>query len=773
MNPERKVSVSSKASSSVLRTDSAPSLRPLNPAPGNAASSSPKANDASSQGSSFWNTVCQQCRGAKSEDEAVTLSPENGDQRPRTGTRISVNRAGTGDQVGEEELDRSVSQEFDAKRDSVGNFMVVHKAGKAFRKGVQNSDKPSMEDHDRGVHVETVYDYYDPVSRKIRIRKMDETVVHRRRGSMRNLYSLSENNVNAAAALAAVAAACDKKDKKDDDERSEGSDCGSEGSGKSVVSTGSQSSQFSSSSFKSTASQREKDLKKQALNKLRRQKSVVDTEATANWGLIVGKVLHRKVLDFSVVKDKAIRKRRFQAEEKPASPDGTDSGSPIWLSRLQERAKAIWAQAWELAKKAAKEPVDTMDHEWEDENLLTHLFSTEYLDTLMLLANAACKLLASQPPLVAASTPCRVFGDLHGQLRDLLLFFHAYGMPGKDGTTFVFNGDFVDRGRHQLELVGLLLALKVMLPDKVWLIRGNHEDRLMNEKYGFKSECLRLLGADFGRKMFGLMQSAFDRLPIACLVGNRILVVHGGIGDGKWGLSDLWNISRPLTSEKILAKENSWIFNILWSDPIEDGKSADPNTFGVHSSPRGGVTAQFAWNVTKTFCARNGLGLIIRSHQSKKGSRGFDVMHSNMLVRVFSARDYEGHGNDSAVLLITRKKADPKDPSSSGPEGENDLLVVRPQVLRSVMKQRAEAAKHWRAERGVPSPGTASRRRRTSADLARRGERRRATMQKEGVNGQDSDGIYESQGSNGSSGSNGSNGSDRSDDSFRPPPRRA
>lgn len=42
-------------------------------------------------------------------------------------------------------------------------------------------------------------------------------------------------------------------------------------------------------------------------------------------------------------------------------------------------------------------------------------------------------------------------GDLHGQLRDLLMFFHAFGLPAKTGTSFVFNGDFVDRGAHQLE----------------------------------------------------------------------------------------------------------------------------------------------------------------------------------------------------------------------------------------------------------------------------------------------------------------------------------
>lgn len=614
------------------------------------------------------------------------------------------------------------------------DFIVLQKARQAFQKGVREGDGPSEADIDRGVHVENIYDFYDPEAQKVRIRKMDETVLHTRKRTSVNLHDMklnselaeqfmadmADDNVDAQVtcgnAFAAGAVLEHKQNqaakykKREDGEASESSDLESalvhssessessdlasessdlapRGLRKSEVSTGSSGSSGGSASVASGNGRQ--DANKATMSKLRRLKSVVDTEATANWGHLVGKILHRKVLDFNAIKDHHIRNRRFAGEVSSKKRQGM----PIWLSKLQGRCKAIVAQAWELSKQQAREPTDVMDNEWDDPTLLTQLFSTEYMDTLILLANAVCKLLASQPPLVAASPPCRVFGDLHGQLRDLLLFFHAFGMPGRDGTTFVFNGDFVDRGRHQLEVVGLLFALKVLYPEKVWLIRGNHEDRLMNEKYGFKSECLRLLGVDFGKKMFGLMQSAFNRLPLACLVANRALILHGGIGDGMWGLSDLWTVARPLTSEMILAKENSWLFNILWSDPIEDGKLSDPNVFGVHQSPRGGIAAQFAWNITKTFCARNGLSLIIRSHQSKKGSRGFDVMHSNTLVRVFSARDYEGHGNDSAVLLITATQAQ-NDGSVANDEGNpRDLLVVRPQVLRSVMKQRAEAAR--------------------------------------------------------------------------------
>ena len=69
-------------------------------------------------------------------------------------------------------------------------------------------------------------------------------------------------------------------------------------------------------------------------------------------------------------------------------------------------------------------------------------------------------------------------------------FFDLWGMPcenGKDGDIesfdYLFLGDFVDRGLHSLETICLLFSLKVRYPNRFHLIRGNHEDKWINNGY--------------------------------------------------------------------------------------------------------------------------------------------------------------------------------------------------------------------------------------------------------------------------------------------------
>ncbi|XP_010006835.1 PREDICTED: serine/threonine-protein phosphatase with EF-hands 2 [Chaetura pelagica] len=282
-----------------------------------------------------------------------------------------------------------------------------------------------------------------------------------------------------------------------------------------------------------------------------------------------------------------------------------------------------------------------------------------------------------------------VCGDLHGQLDDLFLIFYKNGLPSPS-KSYVFNGDFVDRGKQSLEILIILFTFLLIYPKEVHLNRGNHEDHMVNLRYGFTKEVMQKYKVH-GKKILKMIHNVFCWLPLATLIDQKVLIIHGGISDttdldmlekikrnkapsmanklefSRWvrrtvqeqiewcrRLADISDSEEdePTYSSMVSltdldgpcwTRQEEWkqILDILWSDPM-------PQEGCTVNTVRGGG-CYFGPDVTGKILEKYNLQFLIRSHECKQ--EGYEFCHNRKVLTIFSASNYYEIGSNRGAYV--------------------------------------------------------------------------------------------------------------------------
>ena len=279
-----------------------------------------------------------------------------------------------------------------------------------------------------------------------------------------------------------------------------------------------------------------------------------------------------------------------------------------------------------------------MELDLEDEDfdkMLKKVMNFEILtiNEIKTVCDKSKEIFSKESTILEISPPITLIGDVHGQFQDLLEIFYQQGYP-KDGISFVFVGDYVDRGLNSVEVFLTLLLLKIQYPNQIYMTRGNHESRMITQQYGFYDEILRKYGTSVVWQYF---TEVFDTIPLAGLINNKIYCLHGGLSPNNNNIDEIKKFSRFSDIPR-----NGLSCDMLWSDP------EDRNGWGINSR---GAGYTWGYDCSQEFLHINNLKFIARAHQLVM--KGYNWCHNKQVLTLFSAPNYCYRcGNEGAFIEI-------------------------------------------------------------------------------------------------------------------------
>ena len=219
-----------------------------------------------------------------------------------------------------------------------------------------------------------------------------------------------------------------------------------------------------------------------------------------------------------------------------------------------------------------------------------------------------------------------IVSDLHGDLESLIQIMKETNFLQKasqnNKTFLVFLGDYGDRGICSAEVYYIVLKLKLLFPEQVVLMRGNHEGP--EDLLAYPHDLPTQFRARFGEKWrdaYSKIRELFGNLYNAVFVEDRYLMIHGGLPPQAKTLEDLAYAHIRHPKQRLLE-------DMLWSDPTETINA-------VRESPRG-AGRLFGEKITNEVLRRFNVKILVRGHEPCRD--GFKINHRGKILTLFSRK---------------------------------------------------------------------------------------------------------------------------------------
>ncbi|ETE62667.1 Serine/threonine-protein phosphatase 2B catalytic subunit alpha isoform, partial [Ophiophagus hannah] len=239
------------------------------------------------------------------------------------------------------------------------------------------------------------------------------------------------------------------------------------------------------------------------------------------------------------------------------------------------------------------------------EILKNHLIKEGRLeeDAALKIINDGAAILKHEKTMIEVEAPITVCGDIHGQYFDLMKLFEVGGSP--NNTRYLFLGDYVDRG---------------------YFSRIKYSERVYDA-------CM----------------DTFDCLPLAALLNQQFLCVHGGLSPEITCLDDIRRLDRFKEPPAF-----GPMCDLLWSDPSEDYGNEKTLEHFTHNTVRG-CSYFYSYPAICEFLQNNNLLSVIRAHEAQDA--GYRMYRKSQttgfpsLITIFSAPNYLDVYNNKAAVL--------------------------------------------------------------------------------------------------------------------------